>query len=221
MRFYFFANTLKTLPFARLACYNKNMADKKFKIHFGKVSAIMLAVFAVLLASDLVLKWCEEAFFWNFTVIPGFITVENGVRNSGAAFSFLANAEWGQVFLIVITFVMLIVLSALFMLLPERFVLLKLALAMVISGAVGNLVDRIMFSNVRDFVWVNMFGKWACCNFADFWIVFGVIIAAIDLMFLNDWAVFPLTKRAKAFQAEKKAQEDSQKSDAVDKDGEV
>ncbi|MGN0817596.1 MAG: signal peptidase II [Candidatus Coproplasma sp.] len=184
------------------------MSIKKFKPQFGKISIITIAVFAVLLAADLVLKWCEEEFLWNFTVIPKLITVESGVRNPGAAFSFLASAEWGQTFLIIITVIMLVLLIGCFVVLPERFVLLKLALAMVVSGAVGNLVDRIAFGNVRDFVWVNMFGNWACCNFADFWIVFGVIIAAVDLLFLNEWAVFPLTKRAKAAQSARKTAEE-------------
>jgi signal peptidase II len=182
------------------------MDKNKYKISFGKISIIMVAVAAILLATDIITKVCEEAFNWNFTVIPNLISVESGHRNSGAAFSFLADAAWGQTFLIVVTFVMLIVLIGAFLFLPERFVLLKLAVAMLIAGAVGNLIDRIAFGNVRDFVWVNMLGKWACCNFADFWIVFAVVIAVIDLLFLNEWAVLPLTKKAKQAQAAKKEQ---------------
>lgn len=177
------------------------MSDKKkfkLKIHFGKVSAILIAVFVVLLTVDLVLKSCEEVYNWNFKVIPGLIYVENGSRNTGAAFSFLSDTEWGRIFFIVLTFIMLIVMIAAFLLLPERFVGLKVALVMVAAGALGNLIDRLAFQSVRDFVWVNIFGSWACCNFADFWIVFGVIYAVIDILFINEWAVFPLTKAAKA-----------------------
>ncbi len=177
------------------------MSDKKkfkIKIHFGKVSAILIAVFVVLLTVDLVLKSCEEVYRWDFQVIPGLINVENGSRNTGAAFSFLSDTEWGRIFFIVLTFIMLIVMIAAFLLLPERFAGLKVALVMVAAGALGNLVDRLAFQSVRDFVWVNIFGSWACCNFADFWIVFGVIYAVIDILFLNEWAVFPLTKKAKA-----------------------
>ncbi|MDE5765992.1 MAG: signal peptidase II, partial [Clostridia bacterium] len=173
---------------------------KKFKleIHFGKVSAILIAVFVVLLTVDLVLKSCEEVYRWDFNVIPGLIYVENGSRNTGAAFSFLSDTEWGRIFFIVLTFIMLIVMIAAFLLLPERFVGLKVALVMVAAGALGNLVDRLAFQSVRDFVWVNIFGSWACCNFADFWIVFGVIYAVIAILCINEWAVFPLTKTAKA-----------------------
>lgn len=176
------------------------MSDKKkfkLKIHFGKVSAILIAVFAVLVATDLILKICEENFEWNFNVIPKLIWVESGSHNYGAAFSFLSDTEWGRIFFIVLTFVMLGVMTAAFLLLPERFVGFKTALAMIAAGALGNLVDRLAFGYVRDFVWVNIFGNWACCNFADFWIVFGVIWAIIDILFLNEWAVLPLTKTAK------------------------
>lgn len=204
------------------------MAIKKFlsklKIHFGKVSAILIAVFVVLLAADLILKYCEEAFEWNFTVIPGFIWVESGYHNTGAAFSFLANTEWGRVFLIILTCIMVLAMCLCFLFLPERFVLLKLALAMIISGAVGNLVDRIAFGYVRDFVWVNMLFSEACCNFADFWIVFGVIIAIIDTLFLNEWAIVPLTEKAKAAQAAKEREENALSGDdksATDKSDET
>lgn len=173
----------------------------------------MGVVFAVLLAVDLILKYCEEAYEWEFVFIPQLITVESGVRNSGAAFSFLSNAVWGQTFLIVLTFIMLAALIFGFLVLPERFVLLKLAIAMVASGALGNLVDRLMFREVRDFVWVNMIGGWACCNFADFWIVFGVIIAILDMLFFNEWSAFPLTKKAKARVATREEKERLEKEE--------
>lgn len=157
----------------------------------------MIAVFVVLLTVDLVLKSCEEVYNWNFKVIPGLIYVESGSRNTGAAFSFLSDVEWGRILFIVLTFIMLIVMIAAFLLLPERLVGLKVALVMVAAGALGNLVDRLAFKAVRDFVWVNIFGKWACCNFADFWIVFGVIYAVIDMLFINELALFLITKTAK------------------------
>lgn len=185
----------------------------KLKIHFGKVSAILIAVFAVLLTADLVLKYCEEAYNWNFTVIPKFIWVESGCRNSGAAFSFLADTEWGRIFFIVLTFIMLAVMVGAFVLLPERFVWLKCALVMIAAGALGNLVDRLIFKEVRDFVWMNIFGSYACCNFADFWIVLGVVLAVVDMLFFNEWAIFPLTKRAKAAaKARAEAEKNGQKT---------
>lgn len=191
------------------------MSDKKklkLKVHFGRLSAILIAVFAVLLTADLVTKYCEETYNWNFTVIPKFIWVESGSRNTGAAFSFLADTEWGRIFFIVLTFVMLAVMVAAFLFLPERFAGLKTALVMIAAGALGNLIDRLWLHSVRDFVWMNIFGSWACCNFADFWIVLGVVLAIVDMLFFNEWAVFPLTKRAK--EAAKRREEEEKTSKA-------
>ena len=188
----------KTLLIARGVWYNCFMADKKIKLHFGMVSVILLFVCAALIAVDLILKYFEEAQKWEFVVIPSFIWVEHGHHNYGAAFSFLANAEWGQTFLTVFSIALLAVLITAFVFIPERFVFLKTAVIMIVAGALGNLIDRLMFGYVRDFVWVNMLFSTACCNFADFFIVFGVIFAAVDMLFLNEWAVIPLTKKAKA-----------------------
>lgn len=190
----------------------------KLKVHFGKVSAILIAVFAVLLTLDLVLKYCEEKYAWNFTVIPKFIWVESGMRNTGAAFSFLSDTEWGRIFFIVITFIMLGVMIAAFLLIPEKFAVLKTAIVMIASGALGNLIDRLALKSVRDFVWMNIFGSYACCNFADFWIVLGVVLAVVDMLFLNEWAIFPLTKRAKAAAKARAAAENQPEAEAPEKE---
>ena len=108
---------------------------------------------------------------------------------------------------------MLAVLIFAFIFLPNRFIVLKVAVSLLISGAVGNLVDRIMLFQVRDWFGLNIFGRMAFCNFADFWIVLGAILAVLDLMFLNEFAVIPLTKTAKAAQAAKKAEEESKKEE--------
>ena len=197
------------------------MSEKKIKLHFGKVGVILLFVCAALVAADLILKYFEEAQDWNFTVIPSLIWVEHGHHNYGAAFSFLANADWGQTFLTVFSIALLAVLITAFLFLPERFVFLKTAVVLIIAGAIGNLADRLMFGYVRDFVWVNMLFTSACCNFADFFIVFGVIFAAVDFLFLNEWALIPLTKKAKRAQArERGAEEDEHKSEGGRGEGE-
>lgn len=180
---------------------------------------ILLAVFAALLAVDLILKECEVKFDWNFTVIPKFIWVQSGQKNTGAAFSFLADSAWGRAFLIILSVVMFIVVAVFFIFLPERFAVLKLALAMIGAGALGNLIDRIALGYVRDFVWMWIFGSVACCNFADFWIVLGVILAIADVLFFNEWAILPLTKGAKArVAAREKAEEEKEQAKAESTD---
>ena len=176
---------------------------KKLKVNIGLKSIILIGVCIALILVDLLTKIFEERDKWNFTVIPKFIEVESGSRNPGCAFSFLAEAAWGQTFLIVMTFFLLIALIAVFIFLPERFVILKTSLSLITAGAIGNLIDRIAYREVRDFVGINMFGSMVSCNFADFWIVFGTVLAVVDILFLNEWALVPLTKTAKEAQAKK------------------
>lgn len=183
---------------------------KRIKSNLGVKSLIFLGVFIVLLVADLVLKYCEELYEWDFTVIPGVIFVEHGHRNPGAGFSWLADKAWGQTFLIVLTFIMIAAIVLAILALPERFTLLKLSLYIILAGAIGNLVDRLMFGEVRDFVWLVIVN--AYCNFADFWIVIGGIMAILDMLFFNEWAVLPLTKRARAAQAEHRKREEAKKA---------
>ena len=79
------------------------------------------------------------------------------------------------------------------------------------------------FSNAGVFYYrkhnVNCFNLVVVCgNFADFFIVFGVIFAVIDFLFLNEWAIIPLTKRAKAAHELEKQRElaEKQKNESPD-----
>ena len=191
----------------------------KIKFNIGWKSLILIGVCVALVLVDLLTKIFEERDNWNFIVIPKLIEVESGSRNPGCAFSFLADAAWGQIFLIVMTFILLAVLIFTFVVLPEKHLLLKISLTLIISGALGNLIDRIAYREVRDFVNVNIFGSMAACNFADFWIVFGTIIAIVALLFVDVWAVFPLTKAAKAEQAKRRDETEGSVATTVENAG--
>lgn len=184
---------------------------KKLRPQIGRFSLWLIVFMAVLLASDLITKYLEEAFEWKATIIPGFIYIRYGVRNPGCAFSFFdERPEIGQPIFITLTIILLIVIIAFFIFVPEKYRLQKFAMSFIIAGAIGNLVDRIMLFEVRDWFGLGPFG---ICNFADFWIVIGAVMAVIDLLFLNDWAVFPLTKRAKAAQEKRRAEEEAKKAE--------
>lgn len=188
------------------------MFKNKFKLHFGLSSLILIVVCAALITADLVTKHFAKADLWLAEIIPGWVKIDGSVPNNpGCAFSFLnENPEIGQPILISVTFIMLVALVAAFMLLPQKFLILKTAIALVVAGAIGNLVDRLMFRSVRDFFGLNMLfstRSLVYCNLADFWIVIGSILALVDLIFLNEWAIFPLTKSAKAAQAKRREDE--------------
>lgn len=186
---------------------SKQNKTLKLKVRYGKTGIILTAIFALLIFCDLILKYLAWKFCWQFTVIPGLIEVVPMQYNPGAAFSFLSDKSWAQTFFIVLTFIMVAVMIFAFFVLPKSFLTMRISLVLLCAGAIGNLVDRLIWGCVRDFVDIWMFGGFACCNFADFWITFGVALLIIDMLFLNEWAVIPLTKTAKAAQAKRNEEE--------------
>ena len=187
------------------------MLKGKLKPNIGVKSIIFVAVCVALVAIDLITKYFAKHNQWDWVIIRGWIELDGSIpNNQGCAFSFLNdNPQIGQPLLISLTSVMAVFLIGVFIFLPERFILMKLTVAIVIAGAIGNLVDMLAFRSVRDFIGLNMQfnGNLVYCNFADFCITVGAVLAVLDLLFLGEWAVFPLTKSAKAAQAKKKEEE--------------
>ena len=103
------------------------------------------------------------------------------VYNSGAAFSFLAQAGgWQRWF-----FTSVGIIAALIMIWLIRKnshqTIFSLALSLVLSGAIGNVIDRIIYGAVVDFVDVHYLGwHWPAFNIADSAITIGVILLIID-----------------------------------------
>ena len=115
----------------------------------------------------------KEVFSWlNLTL----------AHNTGAAFSFLAGGSgWQRWFLSGVAVIICAVLLAWLWQLPHRARLLPSALALVIGGAIGNLVDRIRFGYVVDFIDVHYAGwHWPAFNIADSAIVIGVVLLLLD-----------------------------------------
>lgn len=101
--------------------------------------------------------------------------------NKGAAFSFLANAGgWQDEFLTVVG-----VLASLFIiyLLARHGTqkLFSLSLAMILGGAIGNVIDRVAYGHVIDFLDFHYAGwHWPAFNVADSAIVGGAILLIVD-----------------------------------------
>lgn len=201
------------------------MLKGKLKPNFGLKSLILTVVCGLLIAADLLTKHFAKLQLWDVKIIPGWVELSGYVPNNrGCAFSFLnENPQIGQPIFIALTFVMLALLIALFIFMPERFTLLKISVTLITSGAAGNLVDRLAFRSVRDFFGLNMLfnGGLVYCNLADFFVVIGAVLAIIDILFFNEFAVFPLTKSAKAAQSRRKdAEADGDKFIKAEEPGE-
>jgi signal peptidase II len=102
-------------------------------------------------------------------------------HNSGAAFSFLANAGgWQRFFFVVVTTVVSVGLVV-FLRKHHQNRLFATAMALVLGGAMGNLYDRVTLGYVVDFVQWHYGGwAWPAFNVADSAICIGVACMLVD-----------------------------------------
>lgn len=112
--------------------------------------------------------------------------------NTGAAWSFLANVTWGQLFFKILTPIALIIFIIIYVFaLKRNYRWLKVALVLVIAGTVGNYIDRLLLNGVIDFLSFQ-FGDYffPVFNMADIYLVVGTIMVFIHFIFLDKSAIF-------------------------------
>ncbi len=148
-----------------------------------------LPTFLVTLVIDQVTKlWIIERFAYGErqTVIEGFFNLTH-VRNPGGAFSFLATmseAVREAFFLGTGVLAIGLLLAFLWKLEPGQWVSAT-AIGGVLGGAIGNLIDRVRYGEVIDFLDFRLIGGyvWPTFNMADCWIVVGVGILMLEMFF--------------------------------------
>ncbi len=148
---------------------------------------IFLATVAVLLILDQATKYVIHtgmALHESIPVLPGFFSITY-IRNPGAAFGFLAGAAptFRYVFFVGITlFASGLILHYLRTYAAEDH-LLTISLGMILSGALGNLIDRIRFGEVIDFLDVYIGANhWPAFNVADSAISIGAFVLFICII---------------------------------------
>ena len=109
----------------------------------------------------------------------GFLRLTH-VRNTGAAFGLFQDQSFP---LTIVAFIGIIVVLLFVFLVPRRFPFFdtklgKLALSLVFGGTIGNLVDRLRFGYVTDFIDI---GIWPAFNIADSAVTVGVILLLYSL----------------------------------------
>lgn len=121
--------------------------------------------------------------FGALRVIPGFFDLVN-VRNPGAAFGILngAHGSWRAAFFIFVSIAALALIAVLVRKAADRLTIV--AFSLIGGGAVGNLIDRVRFGEVVDFIdWYYRSWHWPTFNIADSAITIGVGLLAIDMLF--------------------------------------
>jgi signal peptidase II len=146
-------------------------------------------LFAILTGAGLLLDQATKLYidrtmqlFDSIPVLPDFFHITY-VRNRGAAFSFLSEASWRLPFFIGITLVASVAILVAFHKLRDDQRLAQVSLAMIFSGAVGNLIDRVRLGEVIDFLDAHWYRHhWPAFNVADSLICVGVFLLAVDML---------------------------------------
>lgn len=104
------------------------------------------------------------------------------VENRGVAFGMFEDMRW--VFIILTSALIGIIIYLLF---NKKFdgKLFYIASALVLGGGIGNLIDRIFYGYVIDYLSLSFFPP--VCNFADYCITVGTILLMVYLLFFSDF----------------------------------
>jgi len=117
-------------------------------------------------------------------VVDGFVTLTL-VMNPGLAFGLLGGvpAGWRWVVAVLSVAALIVLARVALRVLPEGGGLDRVAIGLIFGGAIGNLIDRLRFGAVVDFVDLHVRGyHWPAFNVADSAITVGVILLALRLV---------------------------------------
>lgn len=125
----------------------------------------------------------------NFRLYETYVVIENFfnliyVLNPGAAFGILSslNEEYRQLFFIIVSSLASLIVG--YMIIKERSMIAIIGLSLILSGAIGNLIDRIHTGYVVDFLdfYIKQF-HWYAFNVADICVTTGVALIVLDILF--------------------------------------
>ncbi len=145
-----------------------------------------MTVFSIILL-DQITKYYIDSYMSvgdSFPVVQGLFNITY-VRNPGAAFGIFAGspAVFRTVFLIAVTSAAMVLILYYVWMNRERGPLMNLSLSLIFGGAVGNLIDRIRFGEVIDFLDFYIGPHhWPAYNVADAAISTGAVFLLITLI---------------------------------------
>lgn len=156
----------------------------------GSRALLWYVLSLLVIVADQWTKWLAETTLTFHQPVPVIEPVLNWTLayNYGAAFSFLADQSgWQKWFFAGLALVMALFLIVYLTRTPRIAKTLNLGLALVLGGAIGNLIDRLLYGHVVDFIHVHYADVWnyPIFNVADMAICIGVVLIIIDMVFLE------------------------------------
>ena len=161
-------------------------------MNLGRKHWVIILVSPLMLFADQFSKLVVHSYMHPFdsvTAIPGHLNIYY-VRNTGLVFGLFADqlAGYATWVYLGINIAALVIIVHLFSKTMDKALLMPLALSLVLAGAMGNLIDRLHWGYVVDFVQVyyvskkppNLAHSWGIFNVADLAISSGIIFLIID-----------------------------------------
>lgn len=157
----------------------------KDQINQKSASLILASIIFIVLVLDQVSKYWVSYSLQLGESYPIFSWLNvNLQHNSGAAFSFLSDFDGWQVYLLAIVAVLVCVVMVFWLFIQaQRSKWQVIVIGLIVGGAIGNLIDRIRFGYVIDFIDFHI-GEWhyATFNIADSAISIGVALLILLLI---------------------------------------
>ncbi|PLX82460.1 MAG: signal peptidase II [Desulfuromonas sp.] len=149
---------------------------------------LLFSTVAVLVFDQVTKLWVVGSFrlYESIPLIENFLAFTY-VRNKGAAFGILSDSSWRIPFFIGIGLVAVVVILVFYhkTAMDHRFT--RFGLALILPGAVGNLIDRIRMGEVIDFIDAHWYQyHWPAFNVADSAITIGVGCLLLASLFLPE-----------------------------------
>jgi signal peptidase II len=126
----------------------------------------------------------ELPLYQRVEVIQGFFNIIH-VRNTGGAFGIFGGEKGGlgSILFVVVSLIAIGSIVFLFIKLVEAEKTLALSFSLVLSGAIGNLIDRLRYGEVIDFLDFHLSSThWPAFNVADSAICIGIGLMALELL---------------------------------------
>ena len=150
-----------------------------------KYGVFAITVFVIILVDQLTKYWIDTTMMLHesITVLNGFFSITY-VRNPGAAFGFLAGASpaFRYTFFIAVNIIAIALIVSYIRKATREESRLILALSFIMAGAFGNLMDRVRFGEVVDFLDFYIGSvHWPAFNVADSSITVGAFFLILEL----------------------------------------
>lgn len=156
------------------------MAKLSIKKNISIIASFFLIIFFDQLTKILVIK--NFQLYESLSILPFFNLTF--IVNYGFAFGFLNNPSLNQIIVILVIFS--IIAYFLYLLIKTQDQFFRFSLILVLSGAVGNFIDRVLHGFVIDFIDIYLGSyHWPAFNLADSSITLGFILIMFNILFLN------------------------------------